>query len=359
MPSTSRPDIRNVAVIAHVDHGKTSLVNSMLAEAGLVHVKFGESGFTLDSMTGNPLEREKGVTILSKIIGMPMPKSDGVRLNIIDTPGHADFGGEVERVLGMADGCLLIVDAAEGPMPQTRFVLQKAFELHLRPIVVINKVDRRDARAEWVLEQTSDLFLDLATDAEQLDFPVLYAIAREGKAGSRPDQLEDTLEPLFRTILDHVPPPAGDQQGPLQVQVTTLDYDSHQGRFAIGRVRRGAVRAGDSLVRLSRSGAQSGPHKIAAVYTYEGLSRVAAECATVGDIVALTGIPEVAISDTLADPSQSGGVARAGHRRADGAHDLRRQHVAVCRTRGQAQQHLTPASDATAAGAGDERLVAG
>jgi GTP-binding protein len=303
MPSTSRPDLRNVAVIAHVDHGKTSLVNSMLAEAGLVHVKFGESGFTLDSMTGNPLEREKGVTILSKIIGVPMPKSEGVRLNIIDTPGHADFGGEVERVLGMADGCLLIVDAAEGPMPQTRFVLQKAFELHLRPIVVINKVDRRDARAEWVLEQTSDLFLDLATDAEQLDFPVLYAIAREGKVGFKPHQLEDTLEPLFSTILDHVPPPSGDQEGPLQVQVTTLDYDSHQGRFAIGRVRRGAVSAGQSLLRLSRSGVQSGPHKVAAVYTYEGLSRVAAECATVGDIVALTGIPEVAISDTLADPA--------------------------------------------------------
>ena len=172
-----------MAVIAHVDHGKTSLVNSMLAEAGLVHVKFGESGFTLDSMTGNPLEREKGVTILSKIIGMPMPKSDGVRLNIIDTPGHADFGGEVERVLGMADGCLLIVDAAEGPMPQTRFVLQKAFELHLRPIVVINKVDRRDARAEWVLEQTSDLFLDLATDAEQLDFPGAVCHRARGQGG--------------------------------------------------------------------------------------------------------------------------------------------------------------------------------
>src|SRR5215472_1795230 len=226
---SARPSLRNVAVIAHVDHGKTSLVNSMLAQAGLVHVKFGEGGFTLDSMTGNPLEREKGVTILSKIIGIPVPKGvlerwaagqssssaggegrrdsgsaatdltkptgipyhtpagEEVRLNIIDTPGHADFGGEVERVLGMADGALLIVDAAEGPMPQTRFVLQKAFELHLRPIVVINKVDRRDARTDWVLSETSDLFLDLATDAEQLEFPVLYAIAREGKAGLAPD----------------------------------------------------------------------------------------------------------------------------------------------------------------------------
>jgi GTP-binding protein len=305
LPVPSRPDIRNVAVIAHVDHGKTSLVNSMLAEAGLVHVKFGESGFTLDSMTGNPLEREKGVTILSKIIGIPyVDRRTGleVRLNIIDTPGHADFGGEVERVLGMADGALLIVDAAEGPMPQTRFVLQKAFELGLRPIVVINKVDRRDARADWVLDATSDLFLDLATDAAQLEFPVLYAIAREGKAGRDQNRLEDSLEPLFHTIIDHVPAPEGDPDAPLQVQVTTLDYDSHQGRFAIGRVRRGAVRPGDSVVRLSRTGHQTGPFKVVAVYTYNGLSRVAVECATIGDIVALTGVADVAISDTLADP---------------------------------------------------------
>jgi GTP-binding protein len=305
--ASARPDIRNVAVIAHVDHGKTSLVNSMLAQVGLVHVKFGESGFTLDSMTGNPLEREKGVTILSKIIGIPYRdrRSDTeVRLNIIDTPGHADFGGEVERVLGMADGALLIVDAAEGPMPQTRFVLQRAFQLGLRPIVVINKVDRRDARADWVLEATSDLFLDLATDAAQLEFPVLYAIAREGKAGFAPDRLEDNLEPLFDTILDHVPPPQGDASAPLQVQVTTLDYDNHLGRFAIGRVRRGAVRPGDSVVRLTRTEQQTGPFKVVGVYTYAGLSREAVDCAMVGDIVALTGIADVAISDTIADPRQ-------------------------------------------------------
>src|SRR5438270_3484157 len=191
----------------------------MLSQAGLVHLKFGEGGFTLDSMTGNPLEREKGVTILSKVIGIPYRdhRSDAeVRLNIIDTPGHADFGGEVERVLGMADGALLIVDAAEGPMPQTRFVLQRAFQLGLRPIVVINKVDRRDARAHWVLEATSDLFLDLATDAAQLEFPVLYAIAREGRAGLNANDLADDLEPLFTTILDHVPPPEGESEAPLQ-----------------------------------------------------------------------------------------------------------------------------------------------
>src|SRR5438874_9064512 len=226
----------------------------MLSQAGLVHLKFGEGGFTLDSMTGNPLEREKGVTILAKIIGIPYRDhrtNQEVRLNIIDTPGHADFGGEVERVLGMADGALLIVDAAEGPMPQTRFVLQKAFQLGLRPIVVINKVDRRDARPDWVLEATSDLFLDLATDAHQLEFPVLYAIAREGRAGLKDNELADDLEPLFTTILDHVPPPEGEPAGPLQVQVTTLDYDSHQGRFAIGRIRRGSVRPGESVLRLA------------------------------------------------------------------------------------------------------------
>ena len=304
--SAPRPDIRNVAVIAHVDHGKTSLVDQMLRQAGLARTRQGEPDFTLDSMTGNPLERERGITILSKLTGVPYVdhRSEArVRLNIIDTPGHADFGGEVERVLGMADGALLIVDAAEGPMPQTRFVLQKAFELGLRPIVVINKVDRRDARAAWVLEATSDLFLDLATDAAQLEFPVLYAIAREGRAGFAADALADDLQPLFDTILDHVPLPVGDSSAPLQVQVTTLDYDSHQGRFALGRIRRGTLRPGDPLVRLSRTGQQTGPFKAVAVYTYEGLSRVAIDCAMVGDIVAITGIADVAISDTLADPT--------------------------------------------------------
>jgi GTP-binding protein len=294
-----RQDLRNVAVIAHVDHGKTSLVDQMLRQAGLARTRMGEGDFTLDSMTGNPLEREKGITILSKLTGVPYR---GVILNIIDTPGHADFGGEVERVLGMADGCLLIVDAAEGPMPQTRFVLQKAFELGMRPILVINKVDRRDARPEWVLNATSDLFLDLATDEAQLDFPVLYAIAREGRAGLAADALANDLEPLFHTILDHVPPPSGEAEAPLQVQVTTLDYDTHQGRFAIGRIRRGAVRPGESVLRLARDGSQTGPHKVVAVYTYEGLTRMARDEAAVGDIVALTGVADVGIGDTLADP---------------------------------------------------------
>ncbi|MBV9174937.1 MAG: translational GTPase TypA [Chloroflexi bacterium] len=306
VPST-RGDVRNVAVIAHVDHGKTSLVDQMLRQAGLARTRMGEPEFTLDSMTGNPLEREKGITILSKLTGIPYHDhrtGQAVRLNIIDTPGHADFGGEVERVLGMADGALLIVDAAEGPMPQTRFVLQKTFELGLRPIVVINKVDRRDARADWVLEATSDLFLDLATDAVQLEFPVLYAIAREGRAGLRPDDLAADLQPLFDTILDHVPPPVGESSAPLQLQITTLDYDTHQGRFAIGRIKRGAVRPGDQVVRLTLGEPPLGPLKVVAVYTYEGLARVAIDSATFGDIVAVTGIADVAIGDTLADPAR-------------------------------------------------------
>src|SRR3954452_12890089 len=195
---TARTDLRNIAIIAHVDHGKTTLIDGMLKQSRVFREGQAVGELILDS---NALEREKGITILAKNTAVTYL---GTRINIIDTPGHADFSGEVERVLNMADGCLLLVDAAEGPMPQTRFVLQKAFELGLRPIVVINKVDRRDARADWVLDATSDLFLDLATDAAQLEFPVLYTIAREGKAGRSPDRLAADLQPLFDTILEHV-----------------------------------------------------------------------------------------------------------------------------------------------------------
>jgi GTP-binding protein len=302
--SAVRSDLRNVAVIAHVDHGKTSLVDQMLRQAGLARTRLGEGEFTLDSMTGNPLEREKGITILSKITGVPVDV-DGrsVMLNIIDTPGHADFGGEVERVLGMADGCLLIVDAAEGPMPQTRFVLQKAFELGLTPIVVINKVDRQHARPAWVLNATQDLFLELATEDAHLEFPVLYAIAREGRVGWSPDALQDNLEPLFAAILDHVPAPGGDAEAPLQLLVTTLDYDNHQGRIGIGRIRRGSIAAGDVVLRLARTGeAAEAARKIVAVYGYVGLNRTPMTEARVGDIVAVIGLDQVAIGDTLADP---------------------------------------------------------
>src|SRR5690348_14743427 len=222
-----RADIRNVAIIAHVDHGKTTLVDGLLKQSKVFreHQQVGE--LIMDS---NELERERGITILAKNTAVSYR---GVKINIIDTPGHADFGGEVERVLNMADGCLLLVDAVEGPMPQTRFVLQKAFEIGLKPIVVINKIDRPSARPADVLNLTQDLFLELATDAEQLDFPVLYANAKEGRASFTPDALGDDLQPLFEAIVQHVPAPVGDIDAPLQMLVSTLDYDDYRGKIAI------------------------------------------------------------------------------------------------------------------------------
>src|SRR5690348_12512582 len=225
-----REDIRNVAIIAHVDHGKTTLVDGLLKQSKVFRENQQVGELIMDS---NELERERGITILAKNTAIMYR---GVKINIIDTPGHADFSGEVERVLNMADGCLLLVDAVEGPMPQTRFVLRKAFEIGLKPIVVINKVDRQNARPDQVLELTQDLFLDLATDAEQLEFPVVYAIGREGVADTKPEIASGNLEPLFETILHHVPPPVVDVDGPLQMLVTTLDYDDYKGKFAIGRL---------------------------------------------------------------------------------------------------------------------------
>jgi len=219
--------LRNVCIIAHVDHGKTTLVDGMLKQSNIFRANQEVGELIMDS---NALEREKGITILAKNTAITYRD---VKINIIDTPGHADFSGEVERVLNMADGCLLLVDAAEGPMPQTRYVLRKAFEAGLRPIVIINKVERTNARVDEVLHLTQDLFLELATDAEQLDFPVLYAIGREGRAGLAPDALAADLVPLFETILSHVPPPAGDAEGPFQMLVASLDYDPHLGRIAL------------------------------------------------------------------------------------------------------------------------------
>ncbi len=251
-------------------------------------------------MDSNELERERGITILAKNTAIIYK---GVKINIIDTPGHADFGGEVERVLNMADGCLLLVDAVEGPMPQTRFVLQKAFELGLRTIVVINKIDRRDARSDQVLGWTQDLFLELATSEEQLDFPVLYAIAREGIARLQPQDTNQDLGPLFEAIIHHVPAPVVDMEAPLQVLVTTLDYDDYKGKYAIGRISRGKVRPGMTIARIARDGTIS-RHKIAQVFTYQGLQRLEVEEAEAGDIVAITGISDASIGETIADPDQ-------------------------------------------------------
>jgi GTP-binding protein len=291
----TRRALRNVCIIAHVDHGKTTLVDGMLNQSNIFRANQQVGELFIDS---NALEREKGITILAKNTAITYRD---VKINIIDTPGHADFSGEVERVLNMADGCLLLVDAAEGPMPQTRYVLRKAFEAGLRPILVINKVERTNARVEEVLHLTQDLFLELASDAEQLDFPVLYAIGREGRAGRAPDALAPDLGPLFETILSHVPPPDGDAAGPFQMLVASLDYDSHLGRIAIGRVGRGGLSSGDTVLRLGHEN-NSERARVSAVFVNEGLKRVPVERAEAGEIVAICGLDEVSIGDTLTDP---------------------------------------------------------
>jgi GTP-binding protein len=289
-----REDIRNVAIIAHVDHGKTTLVDGLLKQSKIFRENQHVGELIMDS---NELERERGITILAKNTAIMYR---GVKINIIDTPGHADFGGEVERVLNMADGCLLLVDAVEGPMPQTRFVLKKALELGLRPILVINKIDRRDARAEQVLSWTQDLFLELATHDDQLDFPVLYAIARDGIARFSPGDANTDLVPLFETILDHVPAPVVDSEAPFQLLVTALDYDDYKGKYAIGRITRGKVRPGMTVARITRDGTQA-RGRVGLVFTYQGLGRLEVEETSAGDIVALTGLADANISDTLAD----------------------------------------------------------
>jgi len=289
-----RDDIRNVAIIAHVDHGKTTLVDGLLKQSKIFRENQQVGELIMDS---NELERERGITILAKNTAITYR---GVKINIIDTPGHADFGGEVERVLNMADGCLLLVDAVEGPMPQTRFVLKKALELGLKPILVINKIDRRDARVEQVFSWTQDLFLELATRDDQLDFPVLYAIARDGIARFSPTDTNTDLVPLFETILAHVPAPVVDENAPFQLLVTALDSDDYKGKYAIGRISRGTVRPGMSVARIDRDGVVT-RGRVGLVFTYQGLGRLEVSEAAAGDIVALTGISEANIGETLAD----------------------------------------------------------
>ncbi|MBF6592366.1 MAG: GTP-binding protein, partial [Ktedonobacterales bacterium] len=278
----------------HVDHGKTTLVDGLLKQSKIFRENQQVGELIMDS---NELERERGITILSKNTAIAYR---GVKINIIDTPGHADFGGEVERVLNMADGCLLLVDAVEGPMPQTRFVLKKALELGLKPILVINKIDRRDARAAQVFTWTQDLFLELATHDEQLDFPVLYAIAREGIARYAPTDTNMDLVPLFEAILRYVPAPVVDEDGPFQLLVTALDYDDYKGKYAIGRITRGRVRPGMAVAHITREGIQT-RERIGLVFTYQGLGRLETAEASAGDIVALTGVADANISETLTD----------------------------------------------------------
>ncbi|MEX1104465.1 MAG: GTP-binding protein, partial [Dehalococcoidia bacterium] len=292
MPSR-RADVRNVAIIAHVDHGKTTLVDALLKQAHVFRENEHVGTLILDS---NPLEREKGITIMAKNAAVEF---NGVRINIIDTPGHADFGGEVERVLNMADGCLLLVDAVEGPMPQTKFVLRKALELGLHAIVVVNKIDRPQARLSAVVSETQDLFLDLATEDHQLDFPVVYANARDGYASLETGATSGTMQPLFETILTHVPGPEVDENAPFRMLATTLQYDNFRGRTAVGRIRDGSVTSGSTVVRYDLEG-QPTTHRVNQLFGFRGLDRVELQEATAGDIVALTGISDIAIGETIA-----------------------------------------------------------
>jgi GTP-binding protein len=289
-----REDVRNLAIIAHVDHGKTTLVDAMLWQSGIFRAHETVAERVMDSID---LEREKGITIMAKNTAILYR---GTRINIVDTPGHADFGGEVERTLEMVDGVLLLVDASEGPLPQTRFVLKKALEAELPPIVVINKIDRADARPAEVLNEVFDLFIDLDAGEEQLDFPVLYANARAGLCRRTPDGPDETLAPLFETILRTVPPPAYDPAMPLQLLITTLDYDDYVGRLAIGRLFNGSVRKGQEIA-ICRLDGDVAPAKVTVLYGYEGLRRSEVAQASAGDIVAVAGLEEVQIGETLSD----------------------------------------------------------
>ncbi len=299
-PSMNRP-IRNIAIIAHVDHGKTTLVDCLLKQSGTfaAHERIGER-----IMDTNDIERERGITILAKNCAIDY---GGTRINIVDTPGHADFGGEVERVLSMVDGVLLLVDAVEGPMPQTRFVTRKALALGHKAIVVVNKIDRPGARPGWVVDKTFELFDRLGANDEQLDFPVIYASALQGWATTEPTERRPDMSALFEAILQYVPSPASDADAPLQLQVSTLDSNSYVGRIGIGRIRRGTLRAGQT-VALRFGDEDHGTAKVGQVLSFKGLERRPVESAPAGDIVAVTGIEDVNIGLTICDPLSPEGL---------------------------------------------------
>jgi GTP-binding protein len=292
-----RNDIRNVAIIAHVDHGKTTMVDALLRQSG----NFRENQVQDTMLDSNPLERERGVTILAKNVAInytdPETKQT-YKINLIDTPGHADFGGEVERVLSMADGVFLLCDAAEGPLPQTRFVLKKAFENQLRPVVVINKIDRPDARVDQVLNEVFDLFVELGADDETLDFPVIYASGRNGTATWDMAKPNDNIIPIFEAILKHVPAPHGDAEKPLQLRVNSILYNDYVGRIGVGRIYNGKIKSGQQVVVVDREGKQT-KTKVQEVHVFEGFGRKKIEEAAAGDIVALVGLEKVDIGNTV------------------------------------------------------------
>jgi GTP-binding protein len=300
-----RRPLRNIAIIAHVDHGKTTLVDKLLQQAGT----FAKHQHIVERvMDSGDIERERGITILAKNTAVDY---HGVHINIVDTPGHADFGGEVERVLSMVDGVLLLVDAVEGPMPQTRFVTRKALAQGLKPILVVNKVDRDGARSDWVVDQTFDLMDKLGATEDQLDFPVIYASALNGWASTKVDEVGTDMRPLFDAVLEYVPEPGGDPEGPLQMQIAAVDYSSFLGRIAVGRIRRGSIRkqqevaimSGDKLIRKA---------KIGTIHTFQGLEKVETPVASAGEIVSVTGIEDFVIGTTFADPEKPEGLEMVG-----------------------------------------------
>src|SRR5262245_8874555 len=301
-PMPRRDDIRNIAIIAHVDHEKTTLVDRLLQQTGTFRANERVQERVMDS---NDLERERGITVLAKNTSV---RHDGTKINIVDTPGHADFGGEVERVLGMVDGSLLLVDAAEGPLPQTRFVLKKSLEMGHHPIVVINKVDRPDARPHQVLDEVFQLMLNLGATDEQLDFPHLYASAKLGWAVREMEETPGDIAPLLGTILDRVPGPPGDTDGPLQLQIANLDYNDYVGRMAIGRVLRGRLTRGMEIALIRLDGRVES-HKVTKLEVFEALKRVEVDEAGAGEIVALAGLPDIQIGETLADPARPEALA--------------------------------------------------
>lgn len=288
--------LRNIAIIAHVDHGKTTLVDKLLQQSGTLDSRLAPTERLMDS---NAIEKERGITILAKNTAI---KWNDYRINIVDTPGHADFGGEVERVLSMVDSVLLLVDAAEGPMPQTRFVTQKAFAMGFRPIVVINKIDREGARPDWALDQTFELFDNLGATDEQLDFPVIYASAINGFSGVEPTVSEGDMTPLFETIVEEVPAPDVDTEGPFQMQISSLDYNSYVGVIGIARIKRGQLRPNQQVKVVDVEGQQRSA-KVLQVLGFHGLERIETDLAQAGDIVCITGIDKLHISDTLCDPN--------------------------------------------------------
>ncbi|MGF1511407.1 MAG: translational GTPase TypA [Myxococcota bacterium] len=288
---SARSDIRNFAIVAHIDHGKTTLVDAMLAQSNVFRTNEARVDRVLDS---NDQERERGITILAKNTAVMF---DGVKLNILDTPGHADFGGEVERVLKLADGILLLVDASEGPLPQTRFVLSKALAAHLKPIVVINKIDRGDARPSEVLDEVYDLFIELGADEDALEFPVIYAIGRDGVAKRALEENSTDLRPLFESVLESIPGPEDRRDEPLQILIANTEYDDFVGRIAIGRVAAGRVKKNQSVFLLKEDGTKNA--RVTMLYAFEGLRRVEAEEVGAGDIMALAGIDDVDIGDTI------------------------------------------------------------